>query len=90
MGWTRAYSVMNFMCFWVGFLKALDVYRKNKTMTENKNKGGGEQNLTVSLIEYIETFHFWNEKKKIESSLNYLTPTLSIALTFYVAKITYH
>lgn len=59
-------------------------------MTENKNKGGGEQNLTVSLIEYIEPFHFWNEKKKIESSLNYLTPTLSIALTFYVAKITYH
>lgn len=80
------------MCFWVGFLKAFDVYRKNKTMTENKNKGGGEQNLTVSLIEYIETFHFWNEKKKIahESSLNYLTPTLSIALTFYVDKITYH
>lgn len=78
------------MCFWVGILKAFDVYRKNKTMTENKNKGGGEQNLTVSLIEYIEPFHFWNEKKKIESSLNYLTPTLSIALTFYVAKITYH
>lgn len=77
------------MCFWVGFLKAFDVYRKNKTMTENKNKGGGEQNLTVSLIEYIEPFIF-EMKKKIELSLNYLTPTLSIALTFYVAKITYH
>lgn len=76
------------MCFWVGFLKAFDVYRKNKTMTENKNKGGGEQNLTVSLIEFIEPFLKW--KKKIESSFNYLTPTLSIALTFYVAKITYH
>lgn len=59
-------------------------------MTENKNKGGGEQNLTVSLIEYIEPFIFEMKKKKIESSLNYLTPTLSIALTFYVAKITYH
>lgn len=70
-------------------MKAFDVYRKNKTMTENKNKGGGEQNLTVSLIEYIEPFIF-EMKKKIESSLNYLTPTLSIALTFYVAKITYH
>lgn len=23
-------------------------------MTENKNKGGGEQNLTVSLIEFIQ------------------------------------
>lgn len=57
-------------------------------MTENKNKGGGEQNLTVSLIEFIEPFLKW--KKKIESSFNYLTPTLSIALTFYVAKITYH
>lgn len=77
------------MCFWVGILKAFDVYRKNKTMTENKNKGGGEQNLTVSLIEYIEPFIF-EMKKKIELSLNYLTPTLSIALTFYVAKITYH
>lgn len=77
------------MCFWVGFFKAFDVYRKNKTMTENKNKGGGEQNLTVSLIEYIEPFIF-EMKKKIELSLNYLTPTLSIALTFYVAKITYH
>lgn len=79
------------MCFWVGILKAVDVYRKNKTMTENKNKGGGEQNLTVSLIEYINwTLSFLKWKKKIESSLNYLTPTLSIALTFYVAKITYH
>lgn len=79
------------MCFWVGILKAFDVYRKNKTMTENKNKGGGEQNLTVSLIEYINwTLSFLKWKKKIESSLNYLTPTLSIALTFYVAKITYH
>lgn len=77
------------MCFWVGFFKTFDVYRKNKTMTENKNKGGGEQNLTVSLIEYIEPFIF-EMKKKIELSLNYLTPTLSIALTFYVAKITYH
>lgn len=47
-------------------------------MTENKNKGGGEQNLTVSLIEYIEPFIF-EMKKKIELSLNYLTPTLSIA-----------
>lgn len=50
-------------------MKAFDVYRKNKTMTENKNKGGGEQNLTVSLIEYIEPFIF-EMKKKIELSLN--------------------
>lgn len=32
-------------------------------MTENKNKGGGEQNLTVSLIEYIEPFIFEMKKK---------------------------
>lgn len=55
-------------------------------MTENKNKGGGEQNLTVSLIEYIEPFIF-EMKKKIELSLNYLTPTLSIALTFYLSLV---
>lgn len=38
---------MNFI-FWIGTI-AIEVY-KAKTMSENKVKGGGEQNLTVSLI----------------------------------------